>query len=78
MANKSETGKWIDELVNSVGEFVRLETSEGIQREGRISGFEMRHIVFNEIGIDIPTEIELNGDPNDRVPIERLKKINIG
>jgi hypothetical protein len=78
MATKSNGGKWIEELINSVGEYIRLETSDGIQREGRISGFAMRHILFNEVDVDIPIEIELNGDPNDKVPLERINKINIG
>ena len=78
MTTKIMTGQWIDEMIKSVGEYVHLETTDGIQREGRITGFEMRHLMFNEIGVDIPTEIELNGDPNDRVPVERISKINIG
>lgn len=77
MANNEMMGQWIDELVGSVGEFTDLETTDGVRREGRISGFQMKKMVFNGIDVDIPIEVELNGDPNDRIPISRIGKINI-
>jgi hypothetical protein len=72
------TGEWIDELVSSIGSYVVMRTTEGVERSGRISGFELRSFRFNDKLVDIPFEIELNGDPYDRVPIDRLESIKIG
>ena len=71
-------GEWIDKLMSSIGSFVVMRTSEGVERCGRISGFKMRNFEFNGKLVDIPSEIELNGDPYDRVPIDRLESIKIG
>jgi hypothetical protein len=55
-----------------------MRTTEGVERCGRISGFELRSFKFNGELVDIPSEIELNGDPYDRVPMDRLESIKIG
>ena len=70
-------GKWIDELIESVGEFVSLETVDGVMREGRISGFTYRSFIFNGDEVQLPIEIEVNGDPNDRIPIDRIATFDI-
>jgi hypothetical protein len=72
------TGEWIDKLVSSIGDYVVMRTTEGVERCGRISGFELRSFKFNGELVDIPSEIELNGDPYDRVPMDRLESIKIG
>jgi hypothetical protein len=66
------TGKWIDELVATTGQYVRLETSDGVIREGRLSGLRTRELTWNGAKVLIPTEVELNGDPNDTIPMDRI------
>jgi hypothetical protein len=70
-------GNWIDKLVESVGEFMSLETTDGILREGRISGFTYRSFILNGDEVQLPIEIEVNGDPSDRIPIDRIAKIDL-
>lgn len=77
MSNKV-TGDWVEKLLGSVGSFVTFETTDGIERSGRLSGFEMRKFSYNGSPVEFPTHIEINGDPNDQVPLERLSKIEIG
>lgn len=72
------TGEWIDDLIGSIGSYAVMTTTEGIERSGRISGFQMRQFIYNGEKTDVPLEIELNGDPYDRVPIDRLENIRIG
>ena len=76
MAKKS-MGKWIDTLAGSVGKYVNLETTDGIQRRGKVTGFRMKTIVFNEKPEEVITEIELNGDPTDCVQIATLDRIQV-
>jgi len=77
MSNKG-AGEWVEKLLDSVGSFLTLETSEGIERSGRLSGFEMRQFTYNGSTVEFPTQIEINGDPMDQIPLERITKIEIG
>lgn len=72
MAKKAIMGKWIDDLVNNQGQQLRLETTDGMDRAGRLSGLSSRQFQMNGQPVEILTEIELNGDPNDRIPIDRI------
>ncbi|MGW8177314.1 MAG: hypothetical protein ACWGQW_00735 [bacterium] len=74
---KTIKGKWIDELVHNVGQFIRLETSDGIDREGRLSGLKSRSIKWNGEEVEIITELELNGDPYDSVPLDRISELEL-
>lgn len=74
---KKSLGKWIDDLADSVGKFVCLETHEGVRREGKITGFRSTHIVFNRVRQEIVTEIEINGDPADCVQIQSISTIEV-
>ena len=74
----TQMGKWIDDLVNSTDKFVRMETTDGVIREGRISGYRTRKFLYNGVEELLPTEVELNGDPSDTVPLDRVVKIDIG
>jgi hypothetical protein len=69
--------KWIDKLLASVNHYINLSTTDGIDRDGRISGFVMRSFVFNGQKIDVPTEIELNGDPNDKISLDRIASMDV-
>ncbi len=70
--------RWIDEMVDSVGEFMRLETSDGVQREGKITGFTYREFELNGKTVSFPIEVEVNGDPTDRIPLDRVDRMTIG
>lgn len=74
---KFTPSKWIDTITNSIGKNVYLETTDGIRRSGRISGLTCRTMKFNGDKADLPTEIELNGDPNDRIPLDRVTWMDI-
>ena len=69
--------EWMDHLVDSVDKFFNLETSDGVTREGRISGFSFRELEYNEEVVSIPTEIEVNGDANDRIPVDRIINLKV-
>jgi len=71
-------GEWVDTILDSTGEFMRLETSDGVRREGKISGFTYRTFKLNGQEVKWPTEIEVNGDPNDRIPLDRVAHMTIG
>jgi hypothetical protein len=73
----SKCGAWIDELMCGKKKFIVLDTRDGIRREGRITGFTTREMEFNGVTVSFPTEIELNGDVNDRVTIDRIEKMEI-
>lgn len=70
-------GKWIDDIHASMGKFFTLETTDGIRREGRITGIRARNYKFNGGDVELPTEIELNGDPTDTVPMDRIATIHV-
>jgi hypothetical protein len=70
-------GAWIDALFQAVGKNVHLETSDGIIREGRMSGLRTKDIKFNRKVQSVVTELELNGDPSDCVPLSVLSVIEI-
>jgi len=70
-------GAWIDNLVDNVGQYVTIETSDGMTREGRLSGLKSRTLNYNREEVEIITELELNGDPYDSVPIDRIAILNV-
>jgi hypothetical protein len=71
-------GEWVDKLLASVDEYMRLETTDGVKREGRISGFTYKKFELDGDEVLWPIELEVNGDPTDRIPLARIGKINIG
>ncbi len=74
---KTIRGAWIDELVNSTGQYVRLETRDGVVREGRLSGLGSRTLVWNGKPVEILEEIELNGDPFDKIALDRISTFEL-
>jgi len=70
-------GKWIDDLVGNVGQYVSIETSDGMEREGQLSGLKSRTLNFNGAPVEIITELEINGDPYDSIPLDRISKLNL-
>jgi hypothetical protein len=80
MANgkkKPSMGAWIDTVWNGTGKFVRLETTDGVQRSGKLSGFRTKVVKFNGEEQHVIIELELNGDPSDCVPLAVLDKVSI-
>jgi hypothetical protein len=78
-AKKKHRGQWMEDiwLAAEAKKNVRMETSEGVVRSGRLTGIRTRVMEFNKSYEDFPVELELNGDPTDTVPIYRLKKLSI-
>lgn len=68
----SKVGNWLNELADTVGRYISLETLDGMRREGRLSGINMRSIKWNGRPVDILVELELNGDVYDVVPLNRI------
>jgi hypothetical protein len=79
MSNAAKNnGDWMNKIFDGVGDFVRLETIDGVRREGRMSGLRLRTLMLNGKPVDTITELELNGDPTDCVEIYRVAKIDFG
>jgi len=74
---KTRAGQWIDDVVGAVGRHVHLETGDGSFREGRFSGLRMRAIEVNGETREVPSHIELNGDPNDYVEFGLVVRMTI-
>lgn len=74
---KMTTAWWIDEIQHSVGKFINLETFDGASREGRLSGVRLEDVEFNGTVAAVLKDLELNGDPTDIVPLDRIKSISI-
>ena len=70
-------GKWIEQVSNSVGKNFALETTDGVTRQGKITGLTFKSFHLNGATVDMPVELEVNGDPNDRVPLDRLLTLKI-
>jgi hypothetical protein len=78
MAKRSKSkGAWIDQVHASVGRFFSLETTDGVVREGKLTGIRARTYILNGAEVEFPTEIELNSDPTDTIPLERVKIITV-
>jgi hypothetical protein len=77
MNTNKPMGFWIDVLVQSVGKYIKLESNDGIRREGRLSSLENEIIIFNGEEVELIKELQLNNDPFDSVPFERVKEFEI-
>jgi hypothetical protein len=70
-------GRWIEQIVKSVGKNFALETTDGVTRQGKVTGLTHKSFMLNGVLVDMPVEIEVNGDPNDRIPLDRLLTLKI-
>lgn len=70
-------GRFFDQLESSIGKFIEIETSIGVLRTGRLTGFSHDRIKFNRGSVDIITELELNGDPSDRIEMKEIIRMEI-
>ena len=73
----NQFGWWIDYLIQSTGKNIHLETSDGVHREGMITGFTFRSMELNGNTVEFPIEVELNKDPSDRIPLERCISLKV-
>lgn len=64
-------------LLGAVGRFITLETNHGAVRQGRLSGWTCRTLKINGVDVELPIELELNGDPYDRVSLVDIKILDI-
>jgi hypothetical protein len=76
-AKRKSRGQWIDDVWDGVGKYVRLETTHGVNRSGKLSGIRTRKVNVNGEDVDIPIELEVNGDPTDTIPIHLIVKLSI-
>lgn len=74
---KKRAGQWIDDVVGAIGRNVHLETSDGVLREGRFTGLAMREIEINGEAREMPSRVELNGDPSDYVDFGLIARMTI-
>jgi hypothetical protein len=72
-----KAGAWIEQMLKSVNKFMRLETTDGARRSGKITGFTYKVIILNEQRVKWPIELEINGDPSDRVSLDTVKTLTI-
>lgn len=74
---KKRPGQWIDDVHAAIGRHVHLETSDGLLREGRLTGLGNRVIEINGESRELPNRIELNGDPNDYIDFHLIARMTI-
>lgn len=77
LESKKINGWWISAMVAEVGNYISFETTDGLIREGKLSGLRSQSLEWNNEDVEILTEIEMNGDPYDTVPINRIKRIEL-
>ena len=68
---------WFEEVMDSVGRLCTMETVDGARRSGKITALRMKNIYFNGEKQEFPISVELNGDPTDCVPLDRLASLSI-
>jgi len=68
---------WLNDIYNGVGKYINVETSDGAVRGGRLTAVHTRTIQYNNAKRDVITDIELNGDPSDTIPVLTLAKIEL-
>ncbi len=76
-AKKKRPGLWIDQIAESIGRPVRLETTDGSNREGRLSGLRYREMIVNGKPLDVMIALELNGDPSDFIDFHIIRRLDI-
>lgn len=75
--SEKKPGWWMDKVHDMVGEFVSLETIDGVVREGRLTGLRNDSMTFNGEKVDRIRELEFNGDPTDCVEMYRIARMDL-
>jgi len=68
---------WLNDIANGVGKYVNVETSDGVLRGGKLTAIHMKEIKYNGRKQNVITDIELNGDPSDTIPLMTLISIEL-
>lgn len=74
---KKTRGAWIGEVIGSVGRYIHIETTDGVFREGKLTGLRTRDVMFNGQEAQLPVAVELNGDPNDFIDLSVVHSMEI-
>ncbi len=69
--------KWDVDLEALVGKHAHLETKDGTRREGRITAVHTKTFTLDGVKLDIPESVELNGDPLDLIPLDKLQTLDV-
>ena len=72
-----KVGNNITRLLGAVDSWIHLETKHGVRREGRLSGWTCDTLKLNEVDIQLPIALELNGDPHDVVRLSDIKSLDL-
>ncbi len=70
-------GKWMNELMLSLDKNISLETTDGVVRKGKMTGYRTQKILFNNDEVHYIVDIELNGDSDDRIELIRINKMKV-
>lgn len=67
------------DLHSWIGAYVHVETSEGITREGKLTGIDWHRFEVDGVadGFGIPTAIWLNNDPTDTIDLHRIRRMKL-
>ena len=68
---------WDVEIEPMIGQFAHAETTDGVFREGKITGVRTFPVLINGEHFKVPLAFELNGDPNDTLEFKQLAKLNL-
>jgi len=58
-----------------IGQNIYVETRDGVQRQGRVTGMEFNEMEFMGGVLALPQNLELNGDPMDRIEFSHIKLV---
>jgi len=68
-------GLFFEALERLLETTIDIETKAGVFRTAKITGFTHSEITFGRSKVELVQEIELNGDPSDRIPITEIVRI---
>lgn len=74
---KKKIGMVIGRVTESLGRFIHLETTDGVAREGKLTGLRTQEVILNGQTLDMPVALELNGDPNDFIMLLQIYRLDI-
>lgn len=64
----------VEELVATAPR-VEVVTEDGVYRKGTLSAVLCDRIAFMGHEVPVPREVELNGDPESRFPVTRIRTV---
>jgi len=60
-----------------IGQYVQVETSDGVYREGKITGVDFFDFFVGEETWRLPVTIQLNNDSTDRIDFKQLRAMKL-